>query len=295
MELELNDRTTSRMRSYARSALQPATWAARWASRVGGLVASLGLHLLFLSVLMRVTPMKLELPRPSEPVEVISVQEEIVPNAVQTAPEAAAPPEAPATPPAAARAPRAAAPTSPAPSAPLDPPAETPPAAEETPVDLTGVTLTSNDPSATATPTGNGRDMNQPVGPAGIATGRRKEGSPYGQVGGKGNAGGGAAEAIIGLGSLSRPPQPPNLDQALERNYPASARAAGLDGKAVVKAVVSSRGKITGLRVLSASRKDFGTACIQTLQGSVWTPPLDRAGKPVATEITYTCDFEVRF
>jgi len=97
----------------------------------------------------------------------------------------------------------------------------------------------------------------------------------------------------VALADLSRPPSPPALDDALARRYPAAARAAGRTGRAVVRLRIDPDGRARMLRLLSATEPPFGDACRATVDGSRWRPPLDAAGKPVATEVTYTCSFQI--
>jgi TonB family protein len=100
-------------------------------------------------------------------------------------------------------------------------------------------------------------------------------------------------EQTVALADLSRAPIAPALDAALERNYPAAARDAGVAGTAVVRVRIAASGRAEAVRILSASGDDFGQACRRTLLGSVWQPPLDGHGAAVSTEISYTCRFEV--
>lgn len=207
-------------------------------------------------------------------------------------PKPAPPVPAPATPPSekpaaravrrvAAAAPRAAA-AAPAPSK----AAPAPPVAE-TLADFSGTTLTNDGPGGWASATGNGATMAGPIGrPGARVTTRHVEGaSPAERP---------AAPAVVAIADLSRRPEAPPLEDALERNYPAEARQSGQAGKAVVKARITAEGAVRDLLVVSETAAGFGRACRDTLSGSRWTPPLDRDGHPVATLINYTCRFEVR-
>jgi len=166
-------------------------------------------------------------------------------------------------------------------------PSATPPAAE-TPADFSGTTLTNNGPGpGWASATGNGAAMHGPIGrPGALVTGRHVEGAsnqprPTGPV-------------VVAVGDLSRRPEAPALQDLLERNYPAEARATGQTGKAMLRARIMPDGSVRDLVVLSESGPAFGRACRDTLSGSRWTPPLDKTGQAVATVINYTCRFEVR-
>lgn len=197
-------------------------------------------------------------------------------------PPAPPPPEAkPAPKPAAHRiAVRAAAP-------PPDAPPPPPPQAE-TPADFSGTTLTNDGPGdGWASAVGNGEAMHGPIGkPGAKVTGRAQDGAARPSLV--------KAAPVVALASLSRPPEPPDLNAALERNYPAEARKQGTPGQAVLKARISAEGQVRDMVVVSQSGPGFGDACRATLRGSAWTAPLDRVGQPVATFISYTCRFEVR-
>ncbi|HEY5281349.1 MAG TPA: TonB family protein [Polyangia bacterium] len=165
--------------------------------------------------------------------------------------------------------------------------AAAPPAAE-TPADFSGTTLTNDSVGAGwASATGDGAAMGGPVGrPGARVTGRHVEGTS--QVTRP------APAPVVPVADLSRLPEAPRLEDALERNYPAEARQSGLAGKAVVRARITPEGSVRDLLVVSETAAGFGRACRDTLTGSRWTPPLDRDGHAVATVINYTCRFEVR-
>jgi protein TonB len=163
------------------------------------------------------------------------------------------------------------------------PPAAAPPPAE-TPADFTGTTLTNDGPGpGWASATGNGQTMNGPIGtPGAKVTGRSLDGG-----------GEGSGPRVVGVSDLSQVPQAPDLASMLERYYPPDARRQGLSGKAVIRARIMPDGALRELKVVNESSPGFGAACRQTLQGSRWTPPLDRSGTAVSTYINYACRFEV--
>jgi len=165
--------------------------------------------------------------------------------------------------------------------------AAAPPAAE-TPADFSGTTLTNDGTGpGWASATGNGAAMNGPVGrPGARVTGRHVEGAAQALRP--------APSPVVAVSDLSRLPEAPRLEDALERNYPAGARQSGQTGKAVVRARITAEGGVRDLLVVSETAAGFGRACRDTLTGSRWTPPLDRDGRAVATVINYTCRFEVR-
>jgi TonB family protein len=98
---------------------------------------------------------------------------------------------------------------------------------------------------------------------------------------------------LVAVGDLSARPSPPSLAGALERNYPPDARRRGLSGTAKVRARIDSDGVVRRVSLVEESGAGFGTACSRTLTGSRWAAPKDKAGRPVATEIRYTCRFVV--
>lgn len=242
--------------------------------------------LVFLILLPEVVPADLVPP----PVELEMVETVLPPE-----PEPAAPPEpaaepAPAPPPEPPRARAVPPPTAPPPPTPAAPP----PPAQETVADFTGVTLTNEgDGPGWASVVGNGQDITAPLGrPNAVVTGRNRSGVAGGAVGGTGT---GPAIPEVPLGDLTRAPRAPDLNGVLERYYPREARLQGIEGRAVVRARIKPDGSVDRIRVVSESEGGFGQACRQTLDGSRWSAPIDRNGRPVATEISYTCRFEVRF
>lgn len=166
------------------------------------------------------------------------------------------------------------------------PPAAEPPAAAEAVADFTGQTLTNDGPGpGWSSATGNGQKMSGPVGRPGARISHRVvEGTPGGT---------GSGPPVVGLGDLSRIPVAPDLADRLAAAYPSDARAKGIEGKAVVRALITPAGQVRELAVVSETAAGFGAACKATLRASEWTPPLDRAGHAVSTVISYTCRFNV--
>jgi periplasmic protein TonB len=155
-------------------------------------------------------------------------------------------------------------------------------------VDLSGVTLTNGSGEAGWTSAvGNGSAMRGPQGPVraagpAAAVGSAREPSVSRQ-----------APSLVGAADLSQRPRPPALDGVLKRHYPEEARSRGISGTASVRARIGADGKVSHTRVLSESFSGFGEACKRTLAGSRWSPPKNREGSAVATEIAYTCRFVV--
>lgn len=103
-----------------------------------------------------------------------------------------------------------------------------------------------------------------------------------------------AEPRFVAAASLARRPRAPGLDTELERQYPAEARRSGISGGAVLRVRVLPDGRIGAVRTVSETWAGFGRACERTVRAGHWEAPIDQAGTPVATEITYTCRFEVR-
>jgi outer membrane biosynthesis protein TonB len=98
---------------------------------------------------------------------------------------------------------------------------------------------------------------------------------------------------VVPLADLSVKPKPPALDEALRGNYPEMLRRRGIGGSASIKARIDADGVIRRAAVMAESLAGFGEACRKTVLLSRWSAPRDRSGKPVATEIHYTCRFVV--
>ncbi len=168
-----------------------------------------------------------------------------------------------------------------APQKPTEPTDEPPAAADEVPFTFDGLIL-SNQP---------GDAWRVDTRPDAVAAGRNVDGEAGGVIGGQGTA------LITDLGDLSRMPRPPDLKRKLERNYPKEARSEGKEGIAQVRLQVNSDGSVSRLVLHLEDPKEFGfgQACIRTLTGERWEPPVDESGRRVATRITYSCRFKVRY
>ena len=99
---------------------------------------------------------------------------------------------------------------------------------------------------------------------------------------------------MVSAHDLSKAPRPPQLDLVLERNYPADARRSGMPGTAILSVQILADGSVGVVHRVSQTTPRFGDACERTVRSGPWSPPLDRADRPVATLITYTCRFEVK-
>ena len=170
--------------------------------------------------------------------------------------------------------------------APAVPEAEPPKA----PVDLSGVTLTNADGSGDfSMPAGNGSDRAGPLGPLGPkpAPSERPVVSPSAAVAVR------SAPELVASKDLSEHPAPPSLDAALRAFYPDDARRRSISGTASLRVRIGSDGRVREASVASESFPGFGDACRKAVLGSRWSPPRDRDGRAVQTEVRYTCRFVV--
>ena len=174
-------------------------------------------------------------------------------------------------------------------STPESPPEKPPEAA---PPELTGTTLTGDADSTWSAPAGSGNERDGMIQTGAVAA----FAPPSPIVAAKVVTPRAASQSLARpeptpLAQLSRKPSPPPLAEALERHYPVAARRLGRSGEALVRARVESNGLLSEALIKSETAQGFGAACRQALLESRWTGPLDRAGRPVATYITYRCKF----
>ena len=159
------------------------------------------------------------------------------------------------------------------------------PATAAAALDLSGVTLSNDTGTGFAMPLGDGSALHGPIGlgaprvPA-VAVATTPPTGPK-------------PPALVDVSDLSERPKPPILAGLLRENYPEEARQRGLRGSASVRARIDADGVIHTARLLSESSAGFGSACRRTVLGSHWSAPRDKNGSAVATEIVYTCHFEV--
>ncbi len=223
----------------------------------------------------------------SDVVELTVIEEP--PPVVEPAPEATPEPE-PAPEPAPVKpAPKPAAVV--APKEPPPPDAPPPPAAaEETLADFSGTTLVGEGEGGWVSAMGSGSAMDKPIGKAGaVVTGRSQPGVAGGVVGGTGLR-------VVAPSDLSRPPRIVSqaaLDAALVRCFPKSAKQQGIEGVARTRVRVLPTGKIVVLAAVNETYPGFESACRCSLRDQTFEPPLDKNGKPVATEFSFTCEFAV--
>lgn len=272
-------------RTAAASVVRQPGRAAPGARAFGVICMSLGTHMALMGVLGfmptaeqffaagKVEMEVIEPPKPPAPPPPPKVEEPKPPEPEPPRPKAAPKPVAP----------KAAEP---------EPPKEQAKAAPEAPVDLTGVTLTGGDGSSWSSVTGSGGALTGPAPRVASVTGRDRAGSTQGVVGGQGDK-----PVLVAEASLLRKPVPPDgMDALLEQNFPPRARAQGVSGSALLSVKILSDGRVGDMKVMRETGDyGFGVACQKTLRMRRWQPPLDRRGQPVATEIRYSCEFEVAY
>jgi TonB family protein len=187
-----------------------------------------------------------------------------------------------------------------APRTPAEPTPPAPVAAAPVPevVDFSNINLTNdNSNSDFAISRGTGQAADGPMRNVGVGrlSDRNVAGRPDGVEGGTGT-GPSTAPAVVPAASLSRATRPPSsISAVLERNYPREAREQEIEGETLVKLIIRSDGTPSNVRVLRGGDNGFGAACRRTLlEGGRWVPPLGANGEAVATEVEFTCSFEVR-
>lgn len=164
------------------------------------------------------------------------------------------------------------------------PPVKSPAVAPAAALDLSGVTLTNDSGSGYAMPVGDGSALH---GPIGLGASPAPASAPASA------ASAASRPTLVDVSDLSERPRPPSLTALLRQNYPEEARQRGLRGSASLRARIDSDGVIRTARVVAESAAGFGSACRRTVLGSHWSAPRAKNGGAVATEIVYTCHFEV--
>jgi len=261
---------------------------APWALETGWVVLAIATHALFLG-LMPSSAMGPGVDDPLDTVAIAIVDEEPVAAEPEVPPEE---PKEPAEPEPVKPPPKPK--TFEAPKQPPKAPEEPPAAAPETPIAFDNIVLTNDgdEPGSWAMDPGSGKSREGPIGrPDAVVTGRSRDGIVGGIVGGTGLG------VVIDVGDLSRQPIPPALKQKLEKLYPKKARQEGIEGEAVLRLQIGPDGLPAKIRIISESPAGYelGQACMKTLQGERWKPPINKDGNPVTTRVTYRCGFEIRY
>jgi TonB family protein len=158
------------------------------------------------------------------------------------------------------------------------------------PVDLSGVTLTNTDGTGSfAMPTGDGSVRTGALGPLGAKA--APSASPSASSAPSVPAP--APSELVASQDLSGRPEPPPLDGRLRTLYPEEARRRSVSGSASLRVRIDRDGRVRSAAVLGESFPGFGAACQKAVLGSSWSPPRDRNGRAVSTEVRYTCRFVV--
>jgi TonB family protein len=153
-------------------------------------------------------------------------------------------------------------------------------------LDLSGVTLTNEAESGFSMPVGDGSALHGPIGLGGAHADIANAAAARPAVTT-------ASPALVAARDLSEHPRPPALEGLLRANYPDEAKRRGLAGTASVRARIDADGVVRSARVVGESTAGFASACRRTVLGSRWSAPRAQNGDAVATEIVYTCHFEV--
>lgn len=198
------------------------------------------------------------------------------------------PREAPVAPAQPSVAPRPLAPAAPKPAT-TSPPAPKPAVA---PVDLSGLTLTNGVGEGGWAPMGDGSTRSGPIGPIGPSE-KRAVASTTQATKPVVTRTAASEPALVSSRDLSERPRPPALEAALKAYYPAEARLRAISGSATLRVRIEPNGRVKSASILNESFGGFGAACQKALLSSVWSPPRDRDGRAVATEVRYTCRFVV--
>jgi len=264
---------------------------ASWALETAWVVLAIATHALFLGVMPKV-PIGPGMQDPMDSVAVAIVEDDPVPPEPEEPEQQTPEPEEPAEPEPVKPPPKPK--TFKAPKEPPKAPEEPPAAAPETPVAFDNIVLTNegDEPSSWAVDPGSGESREGPIGrPDAVVTERSRDGIVGGIIGGTGIG------VVVDVGDLSREPIPPSLKRKLEKLYPKKARQEGIEGEAVLRLQIAADGLPAKIRIISEDPTGYelGKACMKTLQGEQWKPPIDKLGKPVTTRITYRCGFEIRY
>jgi hypothetical protein len=67
-----------------------------------------------------------------------------------------------------------------------------------------------------------------------------------------------------------------------------------ISGSALLRVQIDADGWVHVQRRVSETPGGFGDACERALKGARFVPALDRDGRPVRTEISYRCTFEIK-
>ncbi len=114
--------------------------------------------------------------------------------------------------------------------------------------------------------------------------GTKIKAAPKGKPGGKATE---AASAPVPLRDLSKRPEPRGGPPPAPP-YPLEARKAGIEGPVVLQVFIDKTGKVKKTRVIKSPSDVLAQAARLAIAEVLWTPPLDKSGKPVDTVIVWT-------
>ncbi len=102
-----------------------------------------------------------------------------------------------------------------------------------------------------------------------------------------------AAEAKVQVFDLAEVDQAPVASYKQRPRYPTDMRRAGIQGKAVIRFVVDSEGKVHDARVVEATHPDFGKAAATAVSGWKFKPGI-KDGRPVNTRMQTPIMFTIK-
>ncbi len=167
-----------------------------------------------------------------------------------------------------------------------EPEPETPPLGTDEVADFTGETLTAEGGAGGwSTRVGSGAPLRGPVG---------KIGDPGGAAGRPPVP---AGPRLVSVEDLAERPGPPEgMNGLLEANFPRRARMQGVEGSALMRVRILPDGRLGAISTIRESAEGWGfaDACVKTLrQAGRWKRAVAKGGGAVATNINFTCRFEV--
>jgi protein TonB len=95
--------------------------------------------------------------------------------------------------------------------------------------------------------------------------------------------------APVPLADLTRRPEP--VGGTVSAPYPAEAKKAGIEGPVVLRVLIDKTGRVRKTQVIKSPSDVLADAARLAMADQMWTPPLDKDGKPVDTVIVWTFRF----
>lgn len=86
--------------------------------------------------------------------------------------------------------------------------------------------------------------------------------------------------------------QPPVLVQSVQPVYPPPLEEEGIEGRAIVRMHIDTRGSVSDTQVLSATHPLFARSAVRAIRGYRFTPAKQN-GRPVESSFTQTFRFRV--